>query len=387
MVPTDKPLDRLLVLEFSQFLSGPSAALRLADLGARVIKIERPVTGDICRTLYISNVELDGDSTLFHAINRNKESFAADLKNPSDRMMIAELIGRADVLIENFRPGVMERLGFGYETVSRMNDRLVYGRITGYGACGPWESKPGQDLLVQSLSGLVWLNGRDERKPAPFGLAIADMMAGAQLAQGILACLAGRSVSGKGALVEVSLLEAIIDAQAAPLTARLNERESESGHERLETDGTYGLLYGVYPTADSYIAVMALDADELGSWLEGDDAQRRAGDPAGRDGPTCEQECAARLKTRTTGEWLERLEKLAPARLFCTEVLTWNRLMEQEAFSGLNMIQDVTRQSGVRLKTTRCPIRIDGQVYRSEQAAPKLGEHNAAIVRQFSLKE
>src|SRR6184192_47042 len=112
---SNTPLDGLLVLDFSQFLAGPAAALRLADLGARVIKIERPGSGDLCRQLYISNLELEGDSTLFHSINRNKESFAADLKNEQDCGVLRDLVARADVLIQNFRPGVMERLGFGYE--------------------------------------------------------------------------------------------------------------------------------------------------------------------------------------------------------------------------------------------------------------------------------
>src|ERR1043166_8725417 len=106
-----KPLEGLLVLDFSQFLSGPAAALRLADLGARVIKIERPKAGDLCRQLYISNLELDGDSTLFHSINRNKQSFAADLKNPAELATVKDLIQRADVMIQNFRPGVMEKIG------------------------------------------------------------------------------------------------------------------------------------------------------------------------------------------------------------------------------------------------------------------------------------
>src|SRR5437016_8335832 len=126
-----RPLEGLLVLDFSQFLAGPSAALRLADLGARVIKIERPDGGDLCRRLYISNLELEGDSTLFHSINRNKESFAADLKDAKDRDGLLALIGRADVLIQNFRPGVMERLGFGYEAVRKLNPRLVYAEVSG----------------------------------------------------------------------------------------------------------------------------------------------------------------------------------------------------------------------------------------------------------------
>src|SRR5215475_12033534 len=140
-----KPLEGLLVLDFSQFLAGPSAALRLADLGARVIKIERPDGGDLCRRLYISNLELEGDSTLFHSINRNKESFAADLKNENDRERVLALVARADVMMQNFRPGVMERLGLDHGSLRASFPRLVYGEVTGYGGSGPWRDKPGQD--------------------------------------------------------------------------------------------------------------------------------------------------------------------------------------------------------------------------------------------------
>src|SRR5688572_23657634 len=131
------PLDGLTILDFSQFLAGPACALRLADLGARVIKIERPNGGDLCRQLYISNLELDGDSTLFHSINRNKQSFAADLKNPDDMAQVKQLIVKADVLIQNFRPGIMERLGLGYAAVRELNPQLIYATVTGYGPIGP----------------------------------------------------------------------------------------------------------------------------------------------------------------------------------------------------------------------------------------------------------
>src|ERR1700753_3842536 len=124
-----RPLEGLNVLDFSQFLAGPSAALRLADMGARVIKIERPQTGDLCRQLYISNLSLDGDSTLFHSINRNKQSYAADLKNPDDLTRIHKLLTHADVMIQNFRPGVIEKIGLGYDAVRALNPRLVYGEV------------------------------------------------------------------------------------------------------------------------------------------------------------------------------------------------------------------------------------------------------------------
>src|ERR1039458_3796918 len=152
-----KPLSGLLIVDFSQFLSGPSASLRMADLGARVIKIERPGNGDLCRQLYISNLSLDGDSTLFHSINRNKQSYAADLKNPDDLACVRKLLTRADVMIQNFRPGVIEKIGLGYDAVRALNPRLVYGEITGYGSAGPWRDKRSEEHTseLQSLRHLV----------------------------------------------------------------------------------------------------------------------------------------------------------------------------------------------------------------------------------------
>src|SRR5438067_1018329 len=151
------PLDGMVVLEFAQFLAGPSAGLRLADLGARVIKIERPGAGEAGRQIAIKNLFIDGDSLVFHTINRNKQSYAADLKNPDDLAKVKQLIERADVMTHNFRPGVMEKLGLDYPSVAKLNPRIIYGEITGYGQSGPWKLKPGQDLLVQCLSGLTWL--------------------------------------------------------------------------------------------------------------------------------------------------------------------------------------------------------------------------------------
>ena len=367
------PLEGVLVLDFSQFLSGPSAALKLADMGARVIKIENPPAGDICRTLYISNQELDGDSTLFHAINRNKESVAANLKDPKDREAVAELVRRADVIIQNFRPGVMKRLGFDYESVKAINPRIVYGEITGYGTSGPWVEKPGQDLLVQSLSGLTWLNGDHGQPPMPFGLAAADMIAGAHLAQGILAGLVRRSVTGEGCHVEVSLLESIIDLQFEVLTTYLNDGGRKPERSAVNNAHPYmGAPCGIYETADGWLALGSgpltelaelVECPELGQFGEPDAPLKRRDD--------IKRAIARRLKTAATRVWLDRLE---PAGYPCAEVLDWDRLMREEAFRMLNMTQTVYRRNGAALVTTRCPIRIDGRILTSPKGSPRVGE-------------
>src|SRR5438067_765991 len=201
------PLGGVTVLEFAQFMAAPTAGLRLADLGARVIKVERPKSGDAGRQIAIKNLFVDGDSLVFHTINRNKQSLAADLKNPADLERVKALIARADVMTHNFRPGVMEKIGLDYAAVSRLNPCIVYGEVTGYGQEGPWKDKPGQDLLVQSLSGLTWLSGNAGQGPVPMGIAVADILCGAHFAQGILAALVRRARTQQGALVQVSLLE------------------------------------------------------------------------------------------------------------------------------------------------------------------------------------
>ncbi len=379
-----KPLDGLVVLDFSQFLAGPSAALRLADLGARVIKIERPETGDLCRQLYISNLELDGDSTLFHSINRNKESFAADLKDPEGRELVRGLVARADVIIQNFRPGVIERLGFDYDTVRGYNPRVVYAEVTGYGKEGPWRDKPGQDLLVQSLSGLTWLNGDADRPPTPFGLAVADLFAGAHLVQGILACLVRRGITGKGGRVEGSLLESVLDFQFEVLTTYLNDGGQPPERSTVNNAHAYlGAPYGIYQTANGYLALAMGSVTRLGELLACP-ALAAYQDPKSwfsrRD--EIKRILVEHLKTQTTEHWLAILE---PADIWCADVFTWSRLLEHDAFQALRMVQNVGCRDGSVLRTTRCPIRIDGEIYQCDKGAPRVGQHTAEIIDEFSL--
>ncbi|WNH10429.1 CaiB/BaiF CoA transferase family protein [Thalassobellus suaedae] len=263
-----KPLEGLLVLEFSQFLAGPSAGLKLADLGARVIKIERPIKGEACRQLSIKDLFVDESSMLFHTINRNKESFAANLKDPNDLVQVKKLIAKADVVTHNFRPGVMEKIGLSFSDVIAINPKIIYGVISGYGNTGPWAKKPGQDLLVQSLSGLTWLSGKSSQGPIPFGLAVADLMCGNHFVQGILAALLKRAKTDKGVLVEVSLLESILDVQFEALTIFLNNggQLADRGNVKGSAHAFLSAPYGIYETNDGYIALAMGDLMQLYSY-------------------------------------------------------------------------------------------------------------------------
>jgi len=378
------PLDSLVVLDFSQFLAGPACALRLADLGAQVIKVERPGAGELGRQLYISNLALDGDSTLFHSINRNKLGFSANLKDPADLVRVKQLIARADVLIQNFRPGVMERIGLDYAVVRTLNPRLVYATVSGYGLEGPWRDKPGQDLLAQSVSGLAWLNGDADQPPTPFGLAVADMLAGAHLAQGILACLVRRGITGRGGMVEVSLLESVLDLQFEVLTTYLNDGGKLPQRSRINNANAYlGAPYGIYATADGFLALAMGSVTQLGELL-GCPPLLAYADPqtwsTQRD--EIKTQLAQHLRARPTADWLKKLEA---ADYWCADVLTWPRLIEHEAFQVLQMTQTVRRPNGATLETTRCPIRIDGARLTSPRGAPKVGEHNEEIAKAFGL--
>ena len=377
----DRPLNGLTVVDFSQFLSGPLCGLRLADLGARVIKIERPDVGDLCRNLYLSDTEIDGDNSLFHAINRNKESVTADLRNEDDRAALRALLVDVDVVIQNFRPGVIERQGFGYEDVKSYNPRIIYGSISGYGETGPWKDLPGQDLLAQARSGLLWLTGSADDAPMPMGLAVADMLAGNALAQGILGALVGRGIHGRGALVQTSLLEATLDFQFEVLSTHLNDGNRLPKRSGVNGAHAYlGAPYGVYETADGFLALaMTPSLRVLADLLGTDRLTDYFDDPnvmiTKRD--EIKTILAQTLKTGTTHNWLAVLQ---PADIWCSEVLSWSQMRASEAYKLLDFEQTILRNGTVRLETLRSPIRLDGATLKSQVAAPELGQHTESVL-------
>ena len=382
---TELPLTGLVVIDMSQFLSGPYCSLRLLDLGARVIKIERPDGGDLSRRLYLSDTEIGGDSTIFHAINRGKESLAIDLKDEADLAALRGLIAKADVLIQNFRPGVIERLGLDYEHVSTINPRLVYASISGYGEDGPWVKRPGQDLLAQSRSGVMWLNGDEGQGPVPFGLAIADMLAGAACAQGILAKLVRRGITGGGGHVETSLLEALVDFQFEVLTTHLNDGRRLPKRSSFRSAHAYlSAPYGVYPAKDGYLAIAMTPIPKIADLLELAELDPFRDKPAtwftARD--EIKAIIARRIAEKTVDEWLAILE---PADIWCAKVLTWPELMENDGFKALDMLQTVTREDNVSILTTRSPLRVDGVRAKVDRAAPRIGEHSEKIRAEFGL--
>jgi CoA:oxalate CoA-transferase len=376
---TELPLEGITVLEFSQYLSGPSAGLRLADLGARVIKIENPNGGDAGRKLAIKNLWVDESSLLFHTINRNKESFTADLKDDGDLSLVKKLIAKADVLIHNFRPGVMEKRGLGYTSVKEINSRIIYAEISGYGKEGPWKNKPGQDLLLQSMTGLTYTTGNGSNSPVPFGIAIADILSGAQLVQGIIAALIRRQKRGIGALIEISLMESLLDFQFELLTTYYTNSQPpqrsyhNNGHPLLSAP------YGIYKTTNGYIALAMMDIHALAGSIECKVLKEFSKEQVFAERDKIKAILAEHLCSRSTEHWLTRLQQDG---LWAMEVFDWEKMMNHAAYKCLQMEQ-IVNTVGKRITTTRCPIKINGKKLYAAKPAPKLGEHNAKVISEL----
>lgn len=375
-----KLLDGVLVLDLSQFLSGPFAALRLQDLGARVIKVEKPNVGDLCRQLYISDTDLGGDSTLFHAINRGKQSLTVDFKDPNGIALIKELVKKADVVIQNFRPGVIERLGLDYETLKTLKPDLVYASISGYGAEGGWAHLPGQDLLAQARSGLMWLNGDSEQGPVPFGLAVADLLAGNAVVQGILAALLKAYRTGKGAHIETSLLEALVDFQFEVLTTHFNDGGRLPSRAKVRSAHAYlAAPYGVYRTSDGWLALAMTPLDRVSELMEIPSLMGLEPDAGFKRRDEIKEVISDRFLAYSTSHWLSIFE---PKDVWCAEVLDWPSLLQSESFKALDMVQAIG--DGNSVLTTKCPIRVNGARATSQNLGPKIGEHNSQIIAEFA---
>ena len=379
-----KPLEGIIVLEFSQFMAGPSAGLKLADLGARVIKIERPIHGEAGRQIALKNLFLDGSSLVFHTVNRNKESYAADLKDPEDLERIKKMIGQADVMTHNFRPGVMEKIGLDYTTVQSINPKLVYATVTGYGTQGPWAKKPGQDLLVQSMSGFANLTGNKNDDPVPVGAAISDIITGTHLAQGILASLLKREKTKKGALVEVSLLESTLDFQFEVITTYLNDgKQKPQRAEQGSAHAYLGAPYGVYKTKNGYISIAMGSVLTLGNVL-GCSALNVFTDSNSwftqRD--EIMDILRAFLIEKNSEEWLSILEAEG---IWCSNVFDYKTLLNHEAYKVLKMDQKLPLLSGEEVHTTRCPIRLNDERLFASRPAPRVGQHTEDLIKEFNL--
>lgn len=364
------PLQGVKVLEFAQYLAGPAAGLRLADLGARVVKVEAPA-GDQCRWLSLRGQDCGPSSEVFRTINRNKASVTANLKDPEDFAAVQRLIREADVLIQNFRPGVIDRLGLGYEAVRALNPRIVYASVSGFGPATGWAHRPGQDLLAQATVGIPWLNGSAEAAPTAIGISAADMTAAQHLTQGILACLVARATTGQGGLVEVSLAESLLDLAFEGFTAFLNSGVPPVRGRAPTAHPEMPAPYGIYPTREGFFALAMMPMAKVARLLDLPElACHDTPLKAFRNRDAIAAQIAERLGAETAAHWEAHF--LADDA-WCARLYSWPELVERPEFAELAVTQTVRHADGEAMTTTRCPIRINGRILTSPAGAPALG--------------
>ncbi len=376
-------LEGIRVLDLTQIMAGPFCTMLLADLGAEVIKIENPRGGDDSRRM--APPYYNGEAASFIAVNRNKYGIAVDIRTPAGKEVLWRLIATADVLVENFRPGTMTRLGFGYEQVHARYPALVYCSISGFGHTGPERDQGGFDLVAQAMSGILSVTGSPE-EPAKVGVPISDLNAGLFASHAILAALLARSRTGEGQFVETSLLEA---ALAYTIWESNEYWASGSVPQRLGTAHRLAAPYQVFATADGWIAIGAANqrnwerlvqvmdrSDLLHNPLFVTNSDRMEHLPALVDTLT------QTLKARTTEAWLQLLKQ---AEVPAGPVLTLDQVYQHPQVRARNMAIEIEHPLAGRVHAIGFPVkysRTPGQMYRP---APMLGQHTFQILESLGM--
>jgi crotonobetainyl-CoA:carnitine CoA-transferase CaiB-like acyl-CoA transferase len=371
------------VLSFTHFLQGPSAVQMLADLGADVIKVEPP-KGAFERHWAGLDAFIDGVSVFFMLGNRNQRSLSIDLRAEKAKEIIYRAVRAADVVVENYRPGVMDRLGFGYAKLNEINPRIIYCSYTGYGPDGPCVDRPGQDLLLQSISGLASLNGEKDSAPTPVGAAVVDQHGAVLAAFGIAATLFEREKTGKGRRIESNLLNSALELQVEPFTYYLNkgplwERSKPGSGSRY-----HPAPYGIYRTKDSWIAISltpveklrkALDGNTLAGFTERDEIERRE---------DIHQIVCTALQQKTTEEWFSIF---AEHGIWHAPVNGYEEVENDPQVAWNKIIMQLEHPDVGPVRLVRHPVRYDGEAPGIRRYPPRLGEHTREILNDFGYTE
>jgi crotonobetainyl-CoA:carnitine CoA-transferase CaiB-like acyl-CoA transferase len=371
-----KPLDGITVLDLTRLLPGAVATMMLGDFGADIIKIEEPGIGDPARQ---SRAGIKQPGAYFLATNRNKRSIAINLKQPAGREIFLELAKRADVVVEGFRPGVMDRLGIGYEILKEINPRLVYCAITGYGQDGPYRGKAGHDINYISIAGLLGINGMKDGPPMIPGVQIADLAGGSMHAViGILLALQARQRSGEGQMVDVSMMDGSLAMMFVPFAAYLaNGAQPERGAQGLS--GRYA-CYQVYETGDG--RYLALGALEPKFW---ENACRVLGreDLIDRQFVDAEQtECIRALseifRMKTADEWLAAFEGVDTCLALVKDIA---EMIDDPQVKNRGLIAEIEHPTSGRIKQIAPTVKLSATPGEMRSPPPLLGEHTIEVLQ------
>jgi crotonobetainyl-CoA:carnitine CoA-transferase CaiB-like acyl-CoA transferase len=371
-------LEGIRIADFSQMMQGPWGTMALADMGADVIKIE-PIGGEYERHLAVGGEMYEGKSPYYLAMNRNKRSVAVDLKDERGTAVTRDIVAEADVLVENFRPGVMAKLGFGYEDVCEYNPDIVYASASGYGSSGPYADRPGQDLLIQALSGLMASTGRRDDPPTAAGTFVADELSALFMALHIVIALYHREQTGEGQKVQASLLNSMIAGMCQEVAATRNLERAFDRPDATLSHAQFGAPYGVYETADGHVAISIGDVEQFASELAIDELAEYDTETAVYDHRAEIHDLIEAVTSKQATE--EVLDLLLDADIWAAPVNDLEGMIEDPQVRHNDMVIEIDDPDVGSFETTGFPVEMSETPASVERPPPRVGEHTADVLR------
>ena len=377
-------LSDIRVLDCSIAMAGPFAAQRMGDMGADVIKVE-PTTGEWQRHAPAGGAWGNEINVSFLSLNRNKRSLAVDLKSPEGKALLLELVKSSDVFLQNYRPGVAARLGVDYETLSAINPKLIYVSMSGYGEDGPYKNYPGQDLLLQSMSGAMMSAGSKDTPPSPAGQYLVDAITAYTAFEGALAALFHRERTGEGQKVEVNMLDAITTIQMQELSVFTVGKKPQTRSSEPHAHSYIRAPYGVFKTKDSYITIAMANLKKLGELID-EPFFLNLEDQT--DSWTYRDEIYAmtriQLEKKTTQEWLDMFR---PVDIWCGPVYGYEDLVNDPQIQHNGTFVEYDHPTEGRVKTPGFPIKFSKTPSTVDRGAPLVGEHTREILTTVGKSE
>lgn len=381
-----KPLDDIFVVDLSRILSGPVCTMLMADMGADIIKVEPPPGGDDSRQW--GPPFIGGISTYFLSVNRNKKSLGLNLKMEEGRRILWQLIEKADVVIENFRPGVLDKLGFSYAAVSKANPRAVYCSISGFGQTGPYRERPGYDVIAQGESGMMDLTGFPDGPPAKLGASLADVIAGLYAFNGICLALLARHKTGKGQLVDVSLLDGMVSALTYHALIYLSTNRSP---KRAGTRHPSIVPYECFQARDGFVNIAVTNQKQWENFCEvlgfpeiahdsRFEAMKARLENYGTLRPKIERVVGAMTRS-------EVIAALSEAGIPVGPINTVGEILEDPHIHAREMVRELVHPEYGPLRVLGTPIKLSDTPGVVENAPPKFGEHNREVLRGLGFGE
>ena len=374
------PLEGVVVADFTQLMQGPFATQILGDLGAKIIKIEPP-KGDWSRHFSLLDLYKNDVSVSFLTFNRNKHSVAVNLKHEEGLKAVKRIIEKADVVVENFRPGVMERLGLGYDTLNQINPRLIYCASCGFGQSGPYVKRPGQDLLIQAMTGMTVLTGNADDLPSATIAGIADLSTSQLIVWGVCAALYSRERSGVGQRVDTNLYNSMINLYTQEISNYLNGGGIPERSKEGYPNPYVGAPYGIFQTRHKYIAIAMNPINKLAELLEMEKHHDVDGNNVFESEDEIMADLQAALLKKTADDWLEIL---LAADIWCAPVYDFSDLETDPQVAENEMIVSYEHPVAGQVRAVGIPVKFQGTPGEIAGSAPLLGQHTEEILRDIA---